>query len=208
LRFYTSFPALEDVDEEVDLTADTVKQLVKAEMKGGASMLDTELLKVCEVSSPKMQKLLKDLDRAKTLKGTYESAGNARVKTVVFAHSPFTAYVIYHILESLEYKVGFMHSEMDATERTTLVTGKFQGETPPAKSEIDIIVGVYSTMGTSWTMTRARQCILFELDYEESKLHQAEFRIRRIGQKYKTKFIRYHLKKSIENYSENISKHQ
>jgi hypothetical protein len=29
LRLYTSFPTLEDVDEEVDLTADTVKQLVK-----------------------------------------------------------------------------------------------------------------------------------------------------------------------------------
>src|SRR5258708_6283409 len=54
-------------------------------------------------------------------------------------------------------------------------------------------------MGTSWAITRARQCILFELHYEESKLHQAEFRIRRIGQKYKTKFIRYHLKKSIDS---------
>lgn len=109
--------------------------------------------------------------------------------------------MIYRILELHGYKVGLMHASLDTEQRIELVYNRFQGrptEEPNVTEDIDILVGVYRTMGTSWTMIRARQCILFELDYDDSSLAQAEYRIRRIGQKFKSKFIRYHLKDCID----------
>lgn len=99
------------------------------------------------------------------------------------------AFVIYKVLKHV-YRFGFalIHSSLSQAERFTIIDTLLQGNSGDAT--IDIVVGTYRLLGTSFTIIKARIAVLFELDFIPANELQARFRHHRIGQRCLTRCIR------------------
>ncbi len=69
-----------------------------------------------------------------------------------------------------------MHSKLNFATRENIYK-RFQEEDKP-----DILMGTMRLLGTGITLTRARQIVIIDLNYNACSSNQAEKRISRIGQ--------------------------